>query len=379
MDPSFGARLRAQREQQQVALSTIADHTKIKLSLLEGLERDDVSHWPGGIFRRAYVRAYAQAIGLEPDAVLREFLELHPEPSSEDLPAAVAAVRSVETSSKRPPTRLRYLIESAFAALPTRRGQPFTGGPPPTSRPDEVRAASASERDEPASPAAAGGEGHPAFDLSSLEATATRREHGAPPIDTGRGIVIPVEHHEYAAAAFMTDSADDAPVADLPFEPPIGRVADRTEGAGHAIAIDLRAVADVCTRLARVVDGRDIEPLLDEAARVLHADGLILWMRDPSGRALRPVLSHGYAPEVLTRLPYVDADEDNAIAAAYRAAEPRVVNGSEQETGAIVVPIVTSAGCAGVLALELRDRGEQQEPVHAVAAIIAAQLAAVVG
>ena len=43
MDESFGARLRAQRERQQVELATIAEQTKIKLSLLEGLERDDVS------------------------------------------------------------------------------------------------------------------------------------------------------------------------------------------------------------------------------------------------------------------------------------------------------------------------------------------------
>ena len=79
MDPSFGARLRSERERQQIALRTIADRTKIKLSLLEALERDDVSQWPRGIFRRSHVRAYALAIGLDPDAVVREFLEIHPD------------------------------------------------------------------------------------------------------------------------------------------------------------------------------------------------------------------------------------------------------------------------------------------------------------
>src|SRR5438105_3028400 len=80
MPESFGARLRQQREQQQIALTFIAEQTKISLSLLEGLERDDVSHWPGGIFRRAFIRAYAHAIGLEPDSIVREFLELYPDP-----------------------------------------------------------------------------------------------------------------------------------------------------------------------------------------------------------------------------------------------------------------------------------------------------------
>jgi cytoskeletal protein RodZ len=80
MPESFGARLRRTREEQQIALVTIAQQTKIKLSLLEGLERDDVSQWPSGIFRRAYIRAYAQSIGLNPDVIVREFSEMHPEP-----------------------------------------------------------------------------------------------------------------------------------------------------------------------------------------------------------------------------------------------------------------------------------------------------------
>ena len=70
MECSFGTRLRSQREQQQIPLADIAERTKIKLSLLEALERGDVSLWPTGIFRRSFVRAYAQAIGLDADAVL---------------------------------------------------------------------------------------------------------------------------------------------------------------------------------------------------------------------------------------------------------------------------------------------------------------------
>src|SRR5918997_5871855 len=91
MPDSFGARLRRQREQQNIPLVTIAEQTKIKASLLEALERDDVSRWPSGIFRRAYVRAYAHAIGLSPDEVVREFLERYPDPSEESEPVAAMA------------------------------------------------------------------------------------------------------------------------------------------------------------------------------------------------------------------------------------------------------------------------------------------------
>ena len=88
MPESFGARLRQQRERQQIALASIAEQTKISLSLLEGLERDDLLRWPTGIFRRAFIRAYAHAIGLEPDSVVREFLDLHPDPLDVDATAA---------------------------------------------------------------------------------------------------------------------------------------------------------------------------------------------------------------------------------------------------------------------------------------------------
>jgi transcriptional regulator with XRE-family HTH domain len=76
---NFGRRLRDQRERAQIALGEIAEATKIKRSVLEELERGDVSAWPGGIFRRAFVRAYASAIGLSPESVVEEFTEVFPD------------------------------------------------------------------------------------------------------------------------------------------------------------------------------------------------------------------------------------------------------------------------------------------------------------
>ena len=103
MSESLGARLRRRREEQQIALSTIVEQTKIKQSLLEALERDDVSRWPAGIFGRAFVRAYAHAIGLQPDVVVREFLEQHPEHLEEVAP--VEAIAEAVASQAGPQTR----------------------------------------------------------------------------------------------------------------------------------------------------------------------------------------------------------------------------------------------------------------------------------
>jgi transcriptional regulator with XRE-family HTH domain len=78
---SFGGRLRRERERRQIALSSISANTKISVSLFEALEREDVSRWPVGIYRRAFIRAYAQGVGLDADAVMKEFLERFPDPS----------------------------------------------------------------------------------------------------------------------------------------------------------------------------------------------------------------------------------------------------------------------------------------------------------
>src|SRR5262249_27012880 len=98
---SFGRRLRRERERRQIALDSIAENSKISVSLLRDLERDDVSKWPPGIFRRSFMRAYAQAIGLDPEETTREVLERYPDPDPDGLnPPSPAVTRSA------PPLRL---------------------------------------------------------------------------------------------------------------------------------------------------------------------------------------------------------------------------------------------------------------------------------
>jgi len=94
---TFGRRLRDQREHQGVTLEAIAATTKIKASLLADLERGDVSAWPKGIFRRAFVRGYATAIGAAPEPVVAEFARLFPDEGS----AAEAVVVPEATSEPR--------------------------------------------------------------------------------------------------------------------------------------------------------------------------------------------------------------------------------------------------------------------------------------
>jgi hypothetical protein len=85
---TLGADLRRERESRGLALKSISEDTKVSLALLEGLEADDISRWPGGIFRRAFVRAYAQCVGLDADDVFRRFQKQFPPDDAESMHAA---------------------------------------------------------------------------------------------------------------------------------------------------------------------------------------------------------------------------------------------------------------------------------------------------
>jgi len=283
MTDTFGARLRAQREQRQVSLEAISAKLKIRATLLEQLENDRVTFWPKGIFGRAYLRDYAREIGMEPESVVREFYVRYPE-----------------------------VLDDASWPPGTTLAQPQQPPPPTTS-------ATAS----PAAPVAPSPtvETQPLV-MTSPQATLERR-----------------------------------------------RGNDRRE-------LNLSAAADVCSRLARALDARDLTTLLADSARLLDAVGVVVWLWDPATTALRASVGHGYSSGALARLPAVRADEANAIASAYRSGKTCIVEGEEGATGAVVVPSVGPGGCVGVLALEVRHGGERNDSLRAFAMLLAAQLGA---
>ena len=335
MDQTFGARLRAQREQQQVALAAIAEETKISVALLEGLERDDVSRWPGGLFRRSYVRTYARRIGLDPEQVLREFLDRHPDPVAEASPVEAIAQA---TEGKRPRTRLGFLIAGLAGLRTQRQDPPSTRVAPPPIPHEETVARSAPVEAAIVEPPP--GEQTPVENEPILEDTPAVQT--APRL--GRLLMV------------------------LPVEPVEPRRDHR------ALEHNIVSMSRVCTRIACAHDDRDLTSALEEAVGIIDARGAILWVWNDDRAALRAVLAHGYPGDVLARLPEVGRTTDNAIAAAFRFGQSRVVRSNGGETGAFVAPLLTPDGCVGALALEFDNSGEQNDCAQAFATILSAQL-----
>lgn len=78
MGDQFGLRLRREREKRGISLDELATSTKVSVDLWIGLEQNDLSRWPSGIFARAFVRDYARTLGLDADAVVDEFCRQFP-------------------------------------------------------------------------------------------------------------------------------------------------------------------------------------------------------------------------------------------------------------------------------------------------------------
>lgn len=337
MELTFGARLRSQRESQHLALADIAEETKIKLALLEGLERDDLSRWPGGLFRRAYVRTYAQKIGLNPELAVREFIAQHPDPVDAESPVEAIAQNA---QGKRPKTRIGLMIAGLAGLRPQRR---------------EVQ---------------------PRVVTPETFAVGVVEEEGAahvPPVDE------PAAVSEAVVETPAPVELDLGALTDIDAPPPRLLKIPSPEANGDArrdiriLERDVAAAARLCTRIASAQDQGDLACVLEETVEMLDALGAILWAWEPYRDVLTPVLAHGYPDELLAKLPEVRRCADNAIATVLRCGQKQIVGGTGETTGAFVAPLLTPGGCAGVLALEFANGAEQQELVQALATIITAQ------
>jgi len=138
----FGPRMKRARETRGVTLREIATRTKISVSALEALERNDISRLPGGIFGRAFVRAYAEEVGLDPEQTIREFIEAFPSDTvtagspyvpAEDHTAVESSRRSAETAVKLAAISVPVAIAIVYFTM--------LRGPEPDAQPQPAPAA----------------------------------------------------------------------------------------------------------------------------------------------------------------------------------------------------------------------------------------------
>ncbi len=143
-----GARLREAREARNMELRDIAGTTKISVGALEAIEQNDFGSLPGGIFTRAFVRAYASEVGLEPEQTTRDFMAQAPVEAAHD----AARIEEGQMPSARQvlETVFKLLVVGvplagliflglrgipAFSPDPGDAGAPVEAAPPPAPPP----------------------------------------------------------------------------------------------------------------------------------------------------------------------------------------------------------------------------------------------------
>jgi hypothetical protein len=143
--------------------------------------------------------------------------------------------------------------------------------------------------------------------------------------------------------------------------------------------IEIQRLAGVCADLARLSDTENLPEILAKTAAMLEASGLVLWVVDLGGKELVPIAAYGYPASVLSRMGTLRTDAENATAAAFRTGLLQTVSTDAGSHGAIAAPLVSPSGSRGVMAAEVRHEGEKQPARLAAAAIVAAQLATIIG
>jgi transcriptional regulator with XRE-family HTH domain len=95
-------RLRQAREEQGFDLEALAHRTRLRTHLLEAVEQGRLDALPRGVYGRAVVRAYAEAVGIDPNRVITEVASMLPEP--EDPLDGLARVRGFDRPRQAPPS-----------------------------------------------------------------------------------------------------------------------------------------------------------------------------------------------------------------------------------------------------------------------------------
>ncbi|MFO1445978.1 helix-turn-helix domain-containing protein [Bacillus sp. Bva_UNVM-123] len=90
----IGSVLKEARLAKGMSLDELQDATKIQKRYLIGIEEGNYSMMPGQFYVRAFIKQYAEAVGLLPEELFEQFKSEIPSPLNEDIPEKLSRVQS---------------------------------------------------------------------------------------------------------------------------------------------------------------------------------------------------------------------------------------------------------------------------------------------
>nr|WP_170007346.1 helix-turn-helix domain-containing protein [Bacillus fonticola] len=113
----LGNRLKEAREEKGYSLEDLQGKTKIQKRYLKGIEEGNYSGMPGQFYVRAFIKQYAEAVGLDPDEIFQEYAKEIPVTQQETVPEGLSRVKTRKTSTTA--TSSSVSSTKVLRALPT--------------------------------------------------------------------------------------------------------------------------------------------------------------------------------------------------------------------------------------------------------------------
>ncbi|MDQ0214217.1 cytoskeletal protein RodZ [Oikeobacillus pervagus] len=115
----LGNRLKEARKAKGLSLEQIQEMTKIQKRYLIGIEEGNYDIMPGQFYVRAFIKQYAEAVGLDPEELFDEYKDDIPTAKEDEVPQRITNVKT--TSTKAVPTKstkfFDYLPQILVAAF----------------------------------------------------------------------------------------------------------------------------------------------------------------------------------------------------------------------------------------------------------------------
>jgi len=193
-----GPELKVAREKKNVSLGQVAEATRIGHTNLERLEEGRYKELPGGVYNRAFIRAYCEYLGLESKEILARYEEEMTPPSDKPYRAKDKSKALREPLIKPHPLAAwgvmlllsavglfysRHWIASVFSPYFThppaaKTAEPPASATPPEAKPQPAPATSISESATAAAPQGDGSSGFP--EKTSAAPVASTPQSAAP-------------------------------------------------------------------------------------------------------------------------------------------------------------------------------------------------------
>lgn len=70
---TLGEKLRQAREERDISISEVAEHTRISPLYLQAIENDEFKTLPGGIFNKGFIKSFAKYVGVDENEAMQDY------------------------------------------------------------------------------------------------------------------------------------------------------------------------------------------------------------------------------------------------------------------------------------------------------------------